>query len=124
MYAVRYVGHRPGASMAYFTGASVTLTEGQLFCVPPGGLVVGRRASADLRIASSQVAPRHARLCPHAQGLEVSDLGSTNGTQVNGAPIESTIASKGDRITFAGGFDFDVVEIEVESGAIGESPRS
>jgi hypothetical protein len=111
-FALRYLGHRPGAPLSYFTGASVTLTVGMTFDVPGGGLVVGRRASADLRIASAAVAPHHARLCQDAEGLRVIDLGSTNGTEVNGAPMQSTTLCAGDRVTFAKSFDFEVVEIE------------
>src|SRR5689334_21963923 len=99
--ALRYLGHRPGASLAYFTGASVTLVGGETFDIPERGLVLGRRASADLRVASSEVAPAHARVAPHPDGLDVVDLGSTNGTQVNGAPITSTVVRPGDRLTLA-----------------------
>jgi pSer/pThr/pTyr-binding forkhead associated (FHA) protein len=33
------------------------------------------------------------------QGIQVTDLGSTNGTQVNGVPIQSQTAKPGETIT-------------------------
>src|SRR5262245_33888910 len=102
--ALRYLGHRPGASLSYFTGASVTLVAGETFDVPARGLVLGRRASADLRVASAEVAPAHARVSPHPDGLELVDLGSTNGTQVNGSRVTSIVLKPGDRLTLANGF--------------------
>jgi hypothetical protein len=60
--ALRYLGYLPGTSLSYFTGAGVTLIPGQTFMPTGEGLVVGRRASATLRVASSQIAPRHARV--------------------------------------------------------------
>ncbi len=50
--ALRYLGHREGASLGYFTGAVVTLRAGQQFPIPDEGIVLGRSASADLRVAS------------------------------------------------------------------------
>jgi pSer/pThr/pTyr-binding forkhead associated (FHA) protein len=109
--ALRYLGHRPGASLSYFTGAGVDLVPGQRFEVPPEGLVLGRRASATVRVASSQVAPAHARIGLVNSGLGIEDLRSTNGTQVNDKPVTAlTTLHAGDRITIAGGFDFDVIE--------------
>ena len=107
---LRYLGHRPGASLGYFTGASVSLERGQTFDVPREGLVLGRRASADLRVASSQVAPHHCRVRPAEEGsLIVEDLGSTNGTEVGGERIRERRVFVGDVITLAVGFDFEVV---------------
>lgn len=59
---------------------------------PARRLLIGRSRSADLRIASGAVAGAHARLeaRPASHGVTwwVSDLGSTNGTFVNGAQID------------------------------------
>lgn len=107
--ALRYLGHRAGASLSYFTGASVTLRAGEVFVVPEQGFVLGRRASADLRVASSRVAPHHVRVMRHPEGLVVTDLGSTNGTMLDGVTIGTAIARPGARLTLAGDFDFEVV---------------
>lgn len=109
--ALRYVGHRPGASLAYFTGASVDLAPGTLVDLPPAGLIIGRGVDAGLRVASSQVGRSHARVRPGPDGLQVEDLRSTNGTAVNDRRVETAVLRVGDRLTIAGGFDFDVVAI-------------
>jgi EmrB/QacA subfamily drug resistance transporter len=53
-------------------------------------LVIGR-ADADISIEDSEVSRRHAALRPVEEGLEVEDLGSTNGTFVNGERISTPI---------------------------------
>lgn len=110
-FALRYVGHRAGASLSYFTGASVDLVGGEVFVVPAEGFVLGRSASADVRVASSQVARAHVRAREVDGELLVEDLGSTNGTQVNEAPITSAVLRPGDRLTLAGAFDFVVERV-------------
>jgi pSer/pThr/pTyr-binding forkhead associated (FHA) protein/S1-C subfamily serine protease len=52
-------------------------------------LVVGRR-DADLILDDSQVSRRHAAVRPVEGGLEIEDLGSANGTSVNGTPIRGS----------------------------------
>lgn len=51
-------------------------------------VVLGRDAAADLRVDSPQVSRRHARLLRSGGGWLVEDLGSANGTYVNGQPVE------------------------------------
>ena len=109
--ALRYVGHRPGADLAYFTGASVDLAPGTVVELPPSGLVIGRGLDAGLRVASSQVARSHARVRPGPDGLEVEHLGSNAGTAVNDRSVETAVLRVGDRLTIAGRFDFDVIAI-------------
>ena len=48
-------------------------------------LTIGR-GQADLRIESAAVSRQHASLNGTAQALTLSDLGSNNGTSVNGVP--------------------------------------
>ena len=51
-------------------------------------LVIGRR-KADLALDDSQVSRRHAVVRPIEGGMEIEDLGSANGTTVNGEPIKT-----------------------------------
>ena len=61
-------------------------------------LVLGRQA-ADLVVEDPQVSRRHASLRPAGDALEVEDLGSLNGTWVNGARIQgATRLAPGDRV--------------------------
>ncbi|MDR1015751.1 MAG: FHA domain-containing protein [Coriobacteriales bacterium] len=52
-----------------------------------GPVVVGRAPGADIVIAAAYVSGRHARFSRLAENLVIEDLGSTNGTTVNGTRI-------------------------------------
>ena len=51
-------------------------------------IVIGRGQDCDIILDEHQVSRRHARLEHTAQGWNLVDLGSTNGTRVNGQPLE------------------------------------
>jgi predicted component of type VI protein secretion system len=62
-------------------------------------LVIGRDETADLVIHDPQVSRRHARLTPADYGAGIEDLGSRNGTFVNGSQIHTAVATQpGDTI--------------------------
>jgi ABC-2 type transport system ATP-binding protein len=74
--------------------------EGQEVAIT-GPLVVGRDPrAADLVLGDDpEVSRRHASFSPAGAGLTVQDLGSTNGTHVNGQQITGTTTlSPGDRV--------------------------
>jgi len=72
-------------------------------------LEVGR-ACDGVVVADAQVSRRHLELRVTPDGLTASDLGSTNGTRVNGAAITGqTLLRRGDRIAL-GGVEIVVVE--------------
>ncbi|MDR2196558.1 MAG: FHA domain-containing protein [Coriobacteriales bacterium] len=52
-----------------------------------GPLIVGRAPGADIVIPATYVSGRHARFTRLGDSLVVEDLGSTNGTTLNGEPI-------------------------------------
>ncbi len=52
-----------------------------------GPVIVGRNPGADIVIGAGYVSGRHARFTLMGQNLFVEDLGSTNGTAVNGERI-------------------------------------
>lgn len=64
-----------------------------------GAIEVGRESGPIPLGFDAQVSRRHARIEATPQGIQVTDLGSTNGTQVNGVPIQSQIAKTGETIT-------------------------
>jgi hypothetical protein len=61
-------------------------------------LTIGRE-HVDVELDDAEVSRRHAKVMPTAAGLVVSDLGSANGTRVNGARIDRpTLLIDGDEI--------------------------
>ena len=65
--------------------------------------VVGRAEPAVLRIDETAVSREHARIVHNERGVVLTDLGSTNGTHVNGQRItQPLLLHNGDMITFAG----------------------
>jgi pSer/pThr/pTyr-binding forkhead associated (FHA) protein len=62
---------------------------------------IGRSESADLRVDSVEISREHAEIVERNGMWLVRDLGSTNGTQVNGKPIKETLLSDGDILRLA-----------------------
>jgi hypothetical protein len=51
------------------------------------GALLGRGAEADIVLEDSFSSTRHARLIPQGDAVVLEDLGSTNGTYLNGEPL-------------------------------------
>ncbi len=64
-----------------------------------GTTVIGRGVEADLQLHDTGVSRRHAELRRTPEGVEVHDLGSTNGTRVNGQRIAAATLTDGDVLT-------------------------
>ncbi len=72
---------------------------GQMFRIPEGGSVIGRSSACQLRIDEEGVSRNHARVSRDGEAVRIDDLGSRNGTYVNGERIEGTRAlDEGDKI--------------------------
>jgi adenylate cyclase len=83
---------------------SVEIAAGRTF-------VVGRADDCDLPIEDPTVSRRHAELDLAASGLRLRDLGSTNGTFVDGRRISEAVAAAGAEISFGKvGFDLRPVD--------------
>jgi len=62
-------------------------------------ILIGRDPSVQMRIDSETVSARHARLSYHHDQWWVEDLGSTNGTLLNGGLVTSpTVIARGDQL--------------------------
>src|SRR5215813_594748 len=91
-------------------GASETIKLGD------GVTTVGRHDDCQLRIKSSQVSRKHCELFEKKGLLLVKDLGSSNGTYVNGKRIaEQQVLSPGDELTI-GNIKFRVEKVD-QAGA-------
>ncbi len=76
-------------------------------------LSIGRAGDNDLVLADSRVSRHHARLIGRRGTLVYSDLGSTNGSRVNGVSVAELVLGAGDRIEL--GDTVIVVEVAGEA---------
>ena len=74
-------------------------SSGQGFALKKPVMAIGRGAENDLVLSDQGVSRRHARIERGSQGWVLSDLGSTNGTYVNGRSIDGAyLLRAGDRV--------------------------
>ncbi len=77
--------------------------------------VVGRGPDCNIRLDDPLVSAKHARLTLQGREYTLEDLGSRNGTRVNGIRLQQSIAlTDGDRVEFGGHL---LVFVEQESNA-------
>ena len=60
--------------------------------------VIGRREDCDLRIPLSDVSRKHCRLIQNGEAIKVEDLGSSNGTYINGERVQQAEVVAGDTL--------------------------
>jgi hypothetical protein len=80
--------------------ASLQLDDGsnRTYSLKQGGNVVGRGQDADFRLPDTGVSRRHLEITWDGQSATLADLGSTNGTTVNGTPVQTWQLADGDVI--------------------------
>ena len=64
--------------------------------------VLGRGADVDINIRDPAISRQHCAITRTAGGWEVSDLGTTNGTRVNGRKIDRSALADGDEVGLGG----------------------
>jgi Protein of unknown function (DUF3662)/Inner membrane component of T3SS, cytoplasmic domain len=79
--------------------AELVLTDGRRVQVGTEPLVIGRLPECGVVLADSNVSRRHAELRRAGDSVVLTDLGSTNGTRVNGAPIRERVLVSGDEVS-------------------------
>jgi pSer/pThr/pTyr-binding forkhead associated (FHA) protein len=78
----------------------VTLSfDGRSHEVKQRRVVLGRSRDCDIQLADTNVSRRHAELRQEGASYWIVDLGSTNGTEVNGKRVKRAKLQAGDTIT-------------------------
>ena len=72
--------------------------ERRSFSIARDMTVIGRREDCDLRIPVGDVSRKHCRIMKDEDFVRVEDLGSSNGTHVNGERIQEALLKAGDWI--------------------------
>ncbi len=86
--------------------------SGMTFVLNPGMTTVGRHPESDIFLDDVTVSRHHCRFVIDDGNLSVEDSGSTNGTYVNDARVDSSNLSAGDEV-LVGRFRFLVVHGDV-----------
>ena len=71
---------------------------GQTIVIPEHGMRIGRRRDNDLVLDDPTVSSQHAQIEVRPDGVYLADLGSTNGTYVNGVEINRVKLKHGDEV--------------------------
>ncbi len=79
-------------------GASLVLSSGERILVEEEPVLIGRLPSCDIVLADSNVSRRHAEVRREEGAIILKDLGSTNGTKVNGTRTVTRELMDGDEI--------------------------
>ena len=61
-------------------------------------ITIGRHADCEVVLSDQNASRRHCEIRPTAGGYVLVDLGSTNGTKLNGAPCHAAVLQHGDVI--------------------------
>jgi hypothetical protein len=81
------------------TGAgSLLLPNNERYVLGDDTIVIGRLPECDITIMDSNVSRRHAEIQPRAETFVLVDLGSTNGTRVNGVRVTERELRDGDEL--------------------------
>ena len=76
----------PGGAPRLRVHTAAGLRSGAAYDLSDGAML-GRGDGADIRLEDAFASSRHARLVPEGDVIVLEDLGSTNGTYLNGEPL-------------------------------------
>ena len=79
--------------------ASVVLPDGKRVQIGEDPVVIGRLPECDIVLSDPNVSRRHAEIRRDGLDVLIADLGSTNGTKVNGAGVGERRLADGDQIS-------------------------
>ena len=96
---------RSGSRSSKNTQLSIVITQGPsalLGTVMPlnSAIIIGRAPGSDIYVPDDLISGKHARITPIPNGAILEDLGSTNGTLLNGARVKAPeTLLQGDKIS-------------------------
>lgn len=67
--------------------------------VKPGTTLIGRQTGCHVRIPAAEISRQHCEVLLKGETITVRDLGSANGTFVNGEKIDQRVLQAGDMVT-------------------------
>jgi len=91
-------------------GSLVRMPDGVSYALAKPSVTIGRFPESDVVVDDAGASRQHARIRRTDAGFVLTDLGSTNGTMVNGELIQEHMLEHGDRITIG------ETELEFRSG--------
>lgn len=78
-----------------------------------GVMTIGRKLDNDIRLEDTTVSSHHARIVQKEAGIFIEDCDSTNGTLVNGIPVQNRKLINGD-VVVIGKYTLSFEQIEAE----------
>lgn len=78
---------------------SLVLPNGERIVLGPEPVTIGRLPECTIVVGDPNASRRHAEVRRQGNDVVVADLGSTNGTRVNGVPVRERALEDGDQIT-------------------------
>src|SRR5216110_2512848 len=85
---------------------------------PHREIVIGRSSELDMVLVEDMVSRKHAEIVTDDKNVSIQDLGSTNGTFVNGEKIRKVDLKDGDRILIG----TSIIKLAAVNGAITNAP--
>jgi hypothetical protein len=85
-HATAGLNDTPGGTPKLRVASAAGLRAGSAYDLSQGALL-GRGEQADIQLEDTFASSRHARLVPQGEVMVLEDLGSTNGTYLNGEPL-------------------------------------
>ena len=79
---------------------SLVLPTGARFTLAEHPISIGRKPESNIVLADPNVSRNHAEIRPYGDGFVLVDLGSTNGSKVNGVRVNQQVLEDGDELTF------------------------
>jgi hypothetical protein len=78
---------------------ALLIMDGKRLLVGPSGVTLGRSRQCDVVLDDANVSRQHAEIRPRGGSWVLTDLGSTNGSRLNGRPVEGPeVVRSGDEI--------------------------